>query len=373
MIKTRIDFLDKSLRGGIKEEQAVLLLSHPGIDVSSLAQQIFYSALRQGLNGIYLTTNKSVSEVRKRMRENLWNLEEFERKRKVIWIDCFSPVVGFKGEGIVVDPRKVNKLARVLRSKVGKGSFLVIDSLSRLMEINEEAVNRLVDFRTTTLCTFVHWLYPKRLIRKIRKRFNRVIELRAVIEKAIMRTYLRIGRRRIPFKILRPGGLAVHVPKILVTGPYNSGKSTVVQKLSQRAVSIDRLGTTIAFDHGYVESAKMAVDLFGTPGHKRFDWILEILAREIYGIMLVIDSSEPETFARAKVMLQSVRRYGIPYVVLANKQDLRGALGIEEIRKRLDLAKEVPIIPTIAIQGKGLNQALDNLLALIVGEKIGGT
>ena len=61
-----------------------------------------------------------------------------------------------------------------------------------------------------------------------------------------------------------------------------------------------------------------------------------------------LDSSDPETFPRAKEMLKKSRSAGLPYVIVANKANLEGALKPEEIKKVMDLPPEVSVIPVVA-------------------------
>ncbi|MHC1582771.1 MAG: GTP-binding protein, partial [Candidatus Syntropharchaeia archaeon] len=42
------------------------------------------------------------------------------------------------------------------------------------------------------------------------------------------------------FQILRPGGIRIYVLKILITGPYNAGKSSFMHSIATEAVSVDR-------------------------------------------------------------------------------------------------------------------------------------
>ena len=158
--------------------------------------------------------------------------------------------------------------------------------------------------------------------------------------------------------------------KILVTGPYPSGKSTVVSKLCKDSVSIDALGTTVAFDFGsrYEEVNFLDLKIFGTPGQVRFKFLQEILAKGSAGILLVVDSTTPETLELAKSVLTGVRKelpQRVPVVVLANKQDLVGALSPEEVKERLGVSQDVPVIGTVATEGAGLKEAITKLIKLM--------
>ena len=169
------------------------------------------------------------------------------------------------------------------------------------------------------------------------------------------------------FRVLRPGGIKIFIPKILVTGPFDAGKSTFVHALSTRAISVDRLGTTIAMDHGHVDYKGFSADIFGTPGQERFDPIIKLLSGESMGVFLIVDSTNPSDFVRAKHMLDITKSYGLPYVVVANKQDLPGALTPEEIREQFHLPEDVPIVRAVAKDKIGVFEAFEVLIDRITG------
>ncbi|MHA1209453.1 MAG: GTP-binding protein [Candidatus Freyarchaeota archaeon] len=161
------------------------------------------------------------------------------------------------------------------------------------------------------------------------------------------------------------------VIKILVTGPYSSGKSTVVSKLCKDAVSIDALGTTVGFDFGsrYEEVNFLDLKIFGTPGQVRFKFLQEILAQGSAGILLVVDSAAPETLELAGSVLTSVQKelpQRVPVVVLANKQDLVGAMTPDEVKEKLGVSQDVPVVGTVATEGIGLKEAITKLIKLML-------
>jgi len=162
-----------------------------------------------------------------------------------------------------------------------------------------------------------------------------------------------VEERPIMCTILKPGGLMVYIPKLLITGPYNAGKTSFMQSLATRSVSVDRKAlekfpTTVALDIGHVDYKTFSTDLFGTPGQERFDLLLKPLGEEAVGVFVVIDSTDPKTFSRAKEMVQKCYVESLPQVVVANKQNLDGALKPEEIREKMALGHDVPVIPVRA-------------------------
>jgi hypothetical protein len=169
---------------------------------------------------------------------------------------------------------------------------------------------------------------------------------------------------------LPSGKSGVEALKLLVTGPYSAGKSTVVSNLSRKAANIEAFGTTVGLDFGrkYDEVNVLDLHIFGTPGHKRFSFLQEILAQGSAGVLLVVDSTNPETFSLARDILYRVKREiseDAPIVILANKQDLEGALSPEEVSKQLNIGVDVPVVGTVATQNQGLREALQLILKQI--------
>ena len=201
-------------------------------------------------------------------------------------------------------------------------------------------------------------LNPKET-RELGKMFDYVIMLRAMEKKGLIFKHMDILKpkvqTRIPFE-MTISGISIYVPKILVVGPYHAGKSTLIKRLSKKPINVDRLGTTVALDHGWVERNGFAVDVFGTPGQERFDWILNVLSKSVIGVFLVMDSTKPN-YKRAKEILSTVKHRNIPVLILANKQDVKGAIKPKEIEKKLGY----PAIGTVARNGKGCDEALEKI------------
>ena len=115
----------------------------------------------------------------------------------------------------------------------------------------------------------------------------------------------------------------------------------------------------------------MSIDLFGTPGQERFTFMIDILNRDVFGIILLIDSIKPE-FERAVEMLKYVSKYGIPTIVAANKQDLKGALKPNDIKGELvkmGVQEETVVVGTSAMTKKGCIEVVKVLMDEIVGVK----
>ncbi|MFQ6052133.1 MAG: ATP/GTP-binding protein [Candidatus Hydrothermarchaeota archaeon] len=154
--------------------------------------------------------------------------------------------------------------------------------------------------------------------------------------------------------------------KIIVIGTYRSGKSTLVESLTKKVLHVERLGTTIGFDYGDRKIDSLELRLFGTPSRREFEFMHEILSMGIHGIILVVDSTDPDSFQEALEILDKIElKRKVPFVVAANKQDMHGALKPWLVRDQMNLSEEIPVIGTVATEAEGVEELLAALLKLI--------
>jgi small GTP-binding protein len=157
--------------------------------------------------------------------------------------------------------------------------------------------------------------------------------------------------------------------KIVVTGPYEAGKSKMIHHITNGAcINVERRGTTIAMDHGLANVGGLSVFMFGTPGLLRFRTMRKILSEGADGIIFVVDSVDPESDARAKLFFREIAFFlpGVPCVVAANKQDLPESRPIDQLRKKLRFLAGLPVFPVSAKTGENVDSMLRTLLYLVM-------
>jgi hypothetical protein len=378
-LKTGIPMLDEILNGGLEENKSILFYSVPGVENLQFSQQLLYTRLCEGDHGLYFVNNKKPAIVRHMMKGYDWDVARFERKGTFAFIDCYSGLMGLnsKEKFSVKDTTNLRQISSEISKAFNKMKnhhlFVVFDSLSSLIDLCgnktieylEKWLKQKNNFNMNLVFIFTEWPYDKNILSEIRNLFGCIVDLKAIERKVILRNYFSVSKAdwisnvrksEIPFKITSPGGVKIYIPKIIVTGPYHAGKSSFVHSASIRAVSVNRSGTTVALDHGHVEFSGFAVDLFGTPGQERFDPILKQLGGESLGVIVVVDSTDPKGFVRAKEMLEKTKTEGLPSVVVANKADFKGALKPEQIRKKLNFSDNIPIIPVVAEDLKNVKE-----------------
>ncbi len=167
--------------------------------------------------------------------------------------------------------------------------------------------------------------------------------------------------------------------KMVVTGPFNSGKTSFIGSISEIAVvrterkitdTTRRVKqfTTVAMDFGRITvDQDLVLYLFGTPGQKRFDFMWEILSEGMLGFVVLVDSARPETFREARRILDAFSSYSdTPFVIAANKQDDEDAWPPEDLRLALELDPSVRVLPCIAHNRASVKQVLLELLYVIL-------
>jgi len=163
--------------------------------------------------------------------------------------------------------------------------------------------------------------------------------------------------------------------KVVVTGPFNAGKTTFIKAVSEitvlsteRQVS-DASGegggeTTVAMDFGRITvSDDVVLYLFGTPGQSRFSFMWETLSEGMLGFVLLVDTYEPPSFPDAREMIEFFTGMSdVPFVVAANKVDADDTETLVRLRDDLGLAESVPLLPVDARDKDSVKAVLLGLL-----------
>ncbi len=165
--------------------------------------------------------------------------------------------------------------------------------------------------------------------------------------------------------------------KIVVTGPFNSGKTQFVTTISdipvvrtERRITTEDRGikgeTTVAMDYGRVELGDQVIHLHGTPGQARFDFMWEILATEMQGFVVLVDSTDPPSFPEAAELIKVFSEFhAVPHLIVANKSDLDGAANLAQVRRGMNAGNAITVMPCVATQKSSVRQVLLQIIELI--------
>jgi hypothetical protein len=175
---------------------------------------------------------------------------------------------------------------------------------------------------------------------------------------------------------------AEHVFKLLVTGPFAAGKTSLIQAVSQTPVvgtDVETTGaesevkphTTVAMDFGSYFLRDEAGDsdvrllLFGTPGQARFQFMTEIMKGEVDAVVFVVDADAADTHADAgtamRALLADIR---VPVVVAINRCDDPTAATV--LARQLGALASEAVVPCQLIHPESAREvAIEALLAVL--------
>jgi small GTP-binding protein len=170
----------------------------------------------------------------------------------------------------------------------------------------------------------------------------------------------------------KQGGTAV---KIVVTGPFAAGKTTLIRTISEITVLSTetditdetrsrKAETTVAMDFGRITIDRdLVLYLFGTPGQERFDFMWEILGEGMLGYILLVDSAREDSLDEAVGILAAFRKMArVPFVVALNRAAGLEPADEERVRAVLELDQQVPVVPCDATDRESVKSVLLSLL-----------
>jgi signal recognition particle receptor subunit beta len=176
----------------------------------------------------------------------------------------------------------------------------------------------------------------------------------------------------------RRGGQAV---KVVVTGPFAAGKTTLIRTISEITVLSTERGvsdstrkrkaeTTVAMDFGRITIDRdLVLYLFGTPGQDRFDFMWEILGEGMIGYLLLVDASQEGSVDEAAGIHEAFRRMArVPYVVAVNRARADDHAIVEAVRQRLEIPADVAILACDATDKDSVKNVLLALLYAVLDE-----
>jgi small GTP-binding protein len=176
----------------------------------------------------------------------------------------------------------------------------------------------------------------------------------------------------------RRGGQAV---KVVVTGPFAAGKTTLIRTISEITVLSTERGitdstrkrkaeTTVAMDFGRITIDRdLVLYLFGTPGQDRFDFMWEILGEGMIGYLLLVDATREDSVQEAAGILSAFRTMArVPYVVALNRAAGDDHALAESVRSRLEIPSDVAIMSCDATDKESVKNVLLALLYAVLDE-----
>ena len=169
-------------------------------------------------------------------------------------------------------------------------------------------------------------------------------------------------------KILRKIKLKEHQVRILTLGLDNSGKTTIIKSfLSQDPTSTS---PTLGFTINTLKYKSNTINFWDIGGQTTIRSYWRNYFEETDGVIWVVDSSDKLRLNDCKDELHNLLKQeklaGATLLVFCNKQDINGALNVEEIKNILQLdtitTRHWIIMPCCGLNGNGLENGLEWLM-----------
>ncbi|CDW73468.1 adp-ribosylation factor 1-like [Stylonychia lemnae] len=159
--------------------------------------------------------------------------------------------------------------------------------------------------------------------------------------------------------------------KLLMIGLDSAGKTTILYKLKLGETT--NPAPTIGYNLEEINYKNVKLKVWDLSGQEKMRSIWKHYFDSVNGIIFVIDSSDNSRISDARDELHQILgeiqgNKLVPFLILANKQDIQGALSYSELREQLALQGDyerrgkIRIQLTSAIKDKGLSEGFNWLV-----------
>lgn len=164
-------------------------------------------------------------------------------------------------------------------------------------------------------------------------------------------------------------------PKLLFVGGVDAGKTTALNAICQNVVGCQaqdsgkhkqRSMTTVAMEYGIVYMDGQKIHLYGSPGQRRFDFMLNILRIGASAMMIIINDRQEQKLEELDYHLSQHRDYLLrhPGLIAINHSDNETRLSVYQqhcLKRGLDL----PVISMDARSQSDVEKTLRQLLVAV--------
>ncbi|MHA1871407.1 MAG: GTP-binding protein, partial [Promethearchaeota archaeon] len=165
--------------------------------------------------------------------------------------------------------------------------------------------------------------------------------------------------------------------KIVIAGPFQSGKSSLVKALDPNALNVsikNRAGqnVTVGMDLGKYNLNGLELSIFGTPGLLRFSAMRRIILEGCDGILFLFDGVNADKDEGAIQILNEIKRSSVlspkkmcPIVYAVNKADMETCRSIEVVKEQNYFYKQAPFFSISAKRKENILEPLKTLIEMI--------
>ena len=163
--------------------------------------------------------------------------------------------------------------------------------------------------------------------------------------------------------------------KLLMLGDSGVGKSCLMTRFSDGHFPLDIIGTAGIDCKEKIVSVSgknIRVQIWDTAGQERYSVLTESYYKKAYGIMLVYDTTDPNTFANIGTWMKNIKDKGnavVEMVVVGNKTDRMDKKVSSESASKTATTYGVPLVEASAKSGMNVEKAFHTLIEKIINNK----
>ncbi|XP_067000987.2 uncharacterized protein [Anabrus simplex] len=143
--------------------------------------------------------------------------------------------------------------------------------------------------------------------------------------------------------------------RILVLGLEKSGKSTILSQVTSGKCKNEEIKPTEGFNVTCLNNGGISLNIWEIGGGENFRRYWNNFLQDTDLLVFVVDASDTHNLSHAvtevKTLLGDDRLSHVPVLVLANKQDIAGALRPDEVADALDLGSIPPSKHKVKVLG----------------------
>jgi KaiC/GvpD/RAD55 family RecA-like ATPase len=210
---TGVGMIDSLLPDGYPSSSVVLVMGDPATGKTTLLIQLVVEALKRGRNVVYATLDDFPDSIRDSMKLMGVNPNDYEveGRRKLVFIDCYSFLVGVKSqEQYSEDPQRLSDLSIVVTKALSEARdsgnvLLAMDSLTTL--IQRSGVRPSFDFlhtliakirsnRASCVTSLSRKAFHPAIIAAIQDKVDGVIEMKVEDTKDGFARFIRVSKMK---------------------------------------------------------------------------------------------------------------------------------------------------------------------------------
>ncbi|KAJ3078915.1 hypothetical protein HK102_004137, partial [Quaeritorhiza haematococci] len=129
---------------------------------------------------------------------------------------------------------------------------------------------------------------------------------------------------------------------VIILGLDNAGKTTLLERIKSQYLGIqglppEKIAPTVGLNIGKIDISRTRINFWDLGGQRELHSIWEKYYTECHAIVFVVDSTDQERIEEVKKTFENVitndHVEGVPVLMLANKQDVNGALKVHDIKE----------------------------------------